>query len=780
MIILLILLLIISIGIHASHFNGGTITWAPVDPNANSSPVVITITQSYSWSYPTISCTTNVPVSSGKSDGNLTCITNCSTDGGYSSAPISILTDCTSYSSTLGIVSSERSVNITLNAGAYFYIAYTGGNWRNLYSTSTGGLDWSIVTLINLQFRPDGIVNTPPISDVLSPQYVIVNTTTLIDIPVSDVNIGDDIRCRWGVNNGSINECSNVCYDLGGLPSGTVLSNCILTFTGLVANKCYPIALQIEDFINKTSTVPMSSVPVQILICVEPTPSCTISPAMVPMTDCLEVQVGVATNFTLYITNLCNSSATITEVIISKKISGMTASSVKNSTTNTLSYIQLTWTPQSSQVGIQELCAYAYNSFLVRSTQYCATFTVTTSSPNCPTTTVAAVSTNNTSSNNNNSNGMNIPLIVGLSLLALSLALCCCCCWLYHFFWGAAGRRRQEKIQSENKIEKQKYLQWLPLFITRNLPFKKVNNNYLFHQMSNDRNSASVLRSSGPTSLLSTSKDQSHFTTFENHRNNNINQPFTKEIIRHSNSTTRIPKNKVSTVFNTAPINDNQRTDRSNNINTANSNIGVVTNEDADTSMHYNESLNAIKLNGGENSTIEKSQVKKIHPPTTVTQRRSRSINVHIVSQPVTGKTSSKSNSVTVIRVSSLSNDRKRRQSNGTSKVHGDNEEHKNNKNLKELEIVKSKIICPTDVNDFTQLIQTLAKSKTLSHLNLTGTSILLNQLMEFFEILRSNRTLKVLNIRECVIDSTNQLLKQHIKQLHIENPFIEILHDNQ
>ncbi|CAF3557803.1 unnamed protein product [Rotaria sp. Silwood1] len=102
------------------------------------------------------------------------------------------------------------------------------------------------------------------------------------------------------------------------------------------------------------------------------------------------------------------------------------------------------------------------------------------------------------------------------------------------------------------------------------------------------------------------------------------------------------------------------------------------------------------------------------------------------------------------------------------------------NQNLKELEIVKSKIICPTDVNDFTQLIQTLAKSKTLSHLNLTGTSILLNQLMEFFEILRSNRTLKVLNIRECVIDSTNQLLKQHIKQLHIENPFIEILHDNQ
>ncbi|CAF3273345.1 unnamed protein product [Rotaria sp. Silwood2] len=99
------------------------------------------------------------------------------------------------------------------------------------------------------------------------------------------------------------------------------------------------------------------------------------------------------------------------------------------------------------------------------------------------------------------------------------------------------------------------------------------------------------------------------------------------------------------------------------------------------------------------------------------------------------------------------------------------------NQNLKELEIVKSEIICPSDVKRFIQLIQTLAKSETLSHLNLTGTSILLNQLIEIFQILRSNRTLKVLNIQECIIDSTNQLFKQHIKQLSIENPFIEIFY---
>ncbi|CAF2938529.1 unnamed protein product [Rotaria sp. Silwood2] len=47
--------------------------------------------------------------------------------------------------------------------------------------------------------RPDGFINTPPEATVVSPQYAVVNQTTQIQIPVSDVNTGDDIRCRWSV-----------------------------------------------------------------------------------------------------------------------------------------------------------------------------------------------------------------------------------------------------------------------------------------------------------------------------------------------------------------------------------------------------------------------------------------------------------------------------------------------------------------------------------------------------------------------------------------------------
>lgn len=113
---------------------------------------------------------------------------------------------------------------------------------------------------------------------------------------------------------------------------------------------------------NTTSTEPMSSVPVQFLLYVIPTPPCTILPLILPLTDCLEVEVGVTMTFTLYVMNLCNPTAAITDIIISKSISGMTTGNLSNSTTgNSLSYMPLTWTPQTNQIGSEELCAIAYN-----------------------------------------------------------------------------------------------------------------------------------------------------------------------------------------------------------------------------------------------------------------------------------------------------------------------------------------------------------------------------------------------------------------------------------
>jgi hypothetical protein len=199
MIVWSLLILIWTSGIQGSHFNGGTVTWAPVYPSSNSSSVLITTTQSYSWNSPPENCTTNIPRSTG-SNVNLTCAGNCSTQDGFSNMTVSILTDCTSYSASKGLVYSQRSINITLSINTFFWIAYRGSAWRTLGNVGSGG-SWSIVSLIDLIRRPDGLIDSPPIPQISSPQYVIVNKTTVITLPVTDPNPGDDIRCRWSQQN---------------------------------------------------------------------------------------------------------------------------------------------------------------------------------------------------------------------------------------------------------------------------------------------------------------------------------------------------------------------------------------------------------------------------------------------------------------------------------------------------------------------------------------------------------------------------------------------------
>ena len=337
------------------HFNGGTITWEAIDPFINSSRVTVIITQSYSWTYPAITCAQNVPISTpGRStqNTNLICISDCSTDGNYSKNPINILTDCQTASSSLGLMTSQRSVRINLTAGAHLYLAHIGAAWAPIDYPSQSGLQWSIVTFIDLRFRSDGFINTPPVASVVSPQYAIVNRTSQINIPVSDVNTGDDVRCRWSVyqtgyrrrrrfddeldegtfkyNYGStiynsssnyrnqtrlirtkrkacnkcdstckkdtacccsvctgttctgakcttktgcpvvtttpetpgttkvtssypirqaIDECGGICYP-NGVPTGTTLSNCTITFKGLVPDTWYAISIQVIQIIS--------------------------------------------------------------------------------------------------------------------------------------------------------------------------------------------------------------------------------------------------------------------------------------------------------------------------------------------------------------------------------------------------------------------------------------------------------------------------------------------------------------------------------------------------
>ena len=336
-----------------SHFNGGTIRWQPTNPSSNATSVPITITQSYAWTALAISCATNIPITTfnrSNQNANLTCMADCSTDGNYSLKPVNILTDCQTNTPSMNLVISQRSVNINLTAGAHFYLAHIGTPWLPLNNPLQTGLQWSMVTFIDLRLRPDGFINTPPVASVVSPQYAIVSKTIQITIPVFDVNGGDTVRCRWSVytpgyrrrrrfdtydkdqtqvnenyawqtskkssehkeqilirnrrarckgscattcdkgcscgctpcrgttctgktcatnggcpkitttvetpgtiktttsfpNRQAIDECGGICYP-GSLPSGTTLSGCTISFTGLIPDTWYGVAIQVNQ-----------------------------------------------------------------------------------------------------------------------------------------------------------------------------------------------------------------------------------------------------------------------------------------------------------------------------------------------------------------------------------------------------------------------------------------------------------------------------------------------------------------------------------------------------
>ena len=106
----------------------------------------------------------------------------------------------------------------------------------------------------------------------------------------------------------------------------------------------------------------MSSVPVQFLIYILPRPNCSVLPVIFPLTGCLEVQVGVSLSFNISAINLCKSIwITLSTIIVSSGITGMTNGDLINSTTNSsISYVTFSWTPQADQIGSQQLCTVAY------------------------------------------------------------------------------------------------------------------------------------------------------------------------------------------------------------------------------------------------------------------------------------------------------------------------------------------------------------------------------------------------------------------------------------
>jgi hypothetical protein len=90
--------------------------------------------------------------------------------------PTTFSTDvyCTDYDSTVDYSSGERYYTVTLTLGTSRSIGFYSSAWLALAFSSGQGY-WSVMNLFNAYVRPDGKINTSPVTTTLPVIYKTVN-----------------------------------------------------------------------------------------------------------------------------------------------------------------------------------------------------------------------------------------------------------------------------------------------------------------------------------------------------------------------------------------------------------------------------------------------------------------------------------------------------------------------------------------------------------------------------------------------------------------------------
>ncbi|CAF4262225.1 unnamed protein product [Rotaria socialis] len=277
----------------SSHLQGGTITWRIKDSSTSKKSVRILITQTYSWIYTSGRCDNGQIATNQLVAGSVETLT-CSPSSPSSFGIVSAIPYCTDVSSLSGVAIGQGS---------------------------------DIVSLSQVRRPGNDMFNNAPVAAVMFPINIQQNHKTLITVSVSDPD-GDIIRCRWANSLNGVDECSSI------------------------AASGYAIALMVEDFINSSSTTPLSSAPVQFIVKIITPPSCSILPEV-------------------FLTGESYTPVKVNETFISQLLVSLTK------LTSLLYYKTLTMAPTIYQLGYQVMCTIALNSQCLQSSQYCFTIYVT-------------------------------------------------------------------------------------------------------------------------------------------------------------------------------------------------------------------------------------------------------------------------------------------------------------------------------------------------------------------------------------------------------------------
>ncbi|CAF1097116.1 unnamed protein product [Adineta ricciae] len=446
----LIILISFTVNANGSHFLGGIISWRVQNSSTNTSLIGVLITQTYSWTYVPGRCDNNAIVTNQSVSGaigTLTCSPTCPPGcSGISAVPI-----CIDLSILSGIAVGQRSDIVYIPEGSIFSVLYANSAWGTL---SLGGTTWSIASRINLVRRSDNnMFNNAPVATIISPVNIGVNQKTWITVSVSDAD-GDAVRCRWaGVVNG-VDECSSVCSPSSLPPNSIMYSNCTLEITGPAIGNKYAVALMVEDFINSTSTTPLSSVPVQYLVSVVGPASCLVLPEITfSGSSCTLIKVNDTFYGSIFGINHCSSNVTILD-ISTLSFPGVIQGPL-TALNSTIYYKALQWTPTMQQLGFQGMCAIALNSEKSQSPQYCFTFYVTENGTStCPVVTISNAIT--TTTTKTSANHIEWSLIAGIAAALALAVLGCYLCLLCRIFkcypFSSRGRPSVNNDSERSKL----------------------------------------------------------------------------------------------------------------------------------------------------------------------------------------------------------------------------------------------------------------------------------------------------------------------------------------
>jgi hypothetical protein len=358
---------------YCTHFRGGLLMWKPVFEN--ESIIIINTTVKLGWRR-------SFGFSTDCDDFDVQARNKIIGEPGLFIEPPNYLilkhsfigVFCTDFSETEDWSYGEITFPIQYNAlygSKIFNIHYSGASWIQLLNY---GDSWDLIARVDLnKQKHTNMINHSPITSMFPLIRIPVQYYQEVKIPIIDPD-NDYVKCRWSVGL----ECGDSCVKPANIE--LVSESCFLKFNLPFDIGLYAIRLQIEDFADLDSKIPLSSIPLEFLVqAFELKSNFNHTPEFEYPTKDDRTCVPLSLNSTYNDVIVVNSRDSLNPIIEIQTVAppGLFKSSLSvfnYSSTN--KYVNITWTPDKDQIGLRLFCFTGITAFLISTEQRCISFAI--------------------------------------------------------------------------------------------------------------------------------------------------------------------------------------------------------------------------------------------------------------------------------------------------------------------------------------------------------------------------------------------------------------------